>query len=170
MFHKAIDLEFKQGTVLELTFSNGNVKSYDMARLFDKYPQLRALEDRELFLSGRLAGRYGVIWNDELDIEAETVYQEGETVRTVKPPAGIAAGDAVLYARAVREMTQAELSVRTGIAQSDISKIERGVANPSVATLKKIADALDAKLVISFDIREEDRSRLSPVSRRFRRP
>ena len=32
----------------------------------------------------------------------------------------------------------------------DISKIERGVANPSVATLKRLAKGLGTELVISF--------------------
>ena len=40
MFHKAVDLKFKEGTILEMTFQDGLVKQYDMAVLFDKYPQL----------------------------------------------------------------------------------------------------------------------------------
>ena len=59
MFHKAIDLKYLEGTSLALTFRDGSVKKYDMASLFGKYPQLKQLEDRNLFLSGRLAG-YGV--------------------------------------------------------------------------------------------------------------
>ena len=47
-------------------------------------------------------------------------------------------------------MTQKELSEITGIDQSDISKIERGIANPSVGTLYRIAAALDSELVISI--------------------
>ena len=81
MFHKAIKLEFKEGTALQLTFQDGKVKRFDMAVLFDKYPQLLALRNRALFTSGRLAGYYGIIWNDDLDIEAETLYEDGETVR-----------------------------------------------------------------------------------------
>ena len=81
MFHKAIDLEFKEGTTLELTFQDGKVKSYDMAMLFIKHPQLRALEDRELFLSGNLMGGYGICWNDKLDIEAETIYEDGMDIK-----------------------------------------------------------------------------------------
>ena len=46
-----------------------------MATLFDKYPQLRALADLKLFLSGHLAGFYGIIWNDDLDIETKTIYE-----------------------------------------------------------------------------------------------
>ena len=77
MFHKAVNLEFQQGTSLVLTFQNGEAKSYDVSVLFSKYPQLKALKDRNLFLQGKLAGPYGIIWNDELDIEAETIYEDG---------------------------------------------------------------------------------------------
>ena len=70
MFHKAIKLEYKEGTTLELTFQDGKVKRYDMSALFGKYPQLEALKDRNLFTSGRLLGPYGIVWNDDLDIEA----------------------------------------------------------------------------------------------------
>lgn len=150
MFHKAIDLMFKEGTSLELTFQDGKVKAYDMSALFEKYPQLCALKDRDLFLSGKLLGAYGISWNDDLDIEAETIYEDGKTVRTVKPASNIMAGDAVAAARARKGLSQKELSIMTGIDQSDISKIERGTANPSIGTLNRIAEALDAKLVISI--------------------
>ena len=42
-----------------------------------RFPQLYALEDRKLFLKGRLLGWSGVVWNDELDIDCDTVYEEG---------------------------------------------------------------------------------------------
>ena len=151
MFHKAVKLEFNEGTVLELTFQDGQVKRYDMKVLFEKYPQLTALKDRELFTSGRLMGFYGIMWNDDLDIEAETIYEEGETVRVEKPAAGIMIGNAVSAARARKGLSQKALSEITGIDQSDLSKIERGVANPSVGTLSRIAEALDTKLVVSFE-------------------
>ena len=150
MFHKAIKLEFCEETTLELTFRDGKVKRYDMGTLFGKYPQLAALNDRELFLSGRLMGYYGIIWNDELDIEAETIYEEGVTVRTEKPAAGAVVGDAVSAARAKKGISQKALAEATGIDQSDISKIERGVANPSIGTLNRIAEALDAELVVTL--------------------
>lgn len=150
MFHKATNLNFKEGTVLEVTFQDGKVKQYDMSVLFDKYPQLTALGDRELFLSGKLMGPYGIIWNDDLDIEAETIYAEGLTVKTEKPAASVMVGNAVAAARAKKGLSQKELAEATGIDQSDLSKIERGVANPSVGTLKRIADALDARLIVSI--------------------
>ncbi|MBQ7605442.1 MAG: helix-turn-helix transcriptional regulator [Firmicutes bacterium] len=60
------------------------------------------------------------------------------------------AGDAVFSARARKGISQKELADATGIDQSDISKIERGVANPSIKTLQRIAEALDAELQISM--------------------
>ena len=95
-------------------------------------------------------GAYGIIWNDDLDIEAETIYQDGETVRLEKPAAFTMVGDAVSEARANKGLSQKELSDLTGIDQSDISRIERGIANPSVNTLNRIAQALDATLYISI--------------------
>ena len=96
-------------------------------------------------------GAYGIIWNDELDIEVETIYEDGITVRQEEVPVNLMIGNAISEARAKAGLTQTELSAATGIDQSDISKIERGAANPSVATLKRIADALGAKLSISFE-------------------
>ncbi len=150
MFHKAVDMRFLEGTALEVIFQDGKVKRYDMAMLFGKYPQLRALEDRSLFLSGKLMGSYGIIWNDDLDIETETIYEDGMTIREEEPAANQAAASAVASARAQSGMSQKQLAALTGIDQSDISKIERGVSNPSVATLERIARALGGRLSISI--------------------
>ena len=148
MFHKALEMKFLDGTALEVLFQDGKVKRYDMASLFDKYPQLNALQDRQLFLSGKLMGAYGIMWNDDLDIETETIYEDGVTVREEKLPANQAAASAVASARAMSGLSQKQLAAITGIDQSDISKIERGVANPSVATLERIAGALGGQLSI----------------------
>lgn len=45
-----------------------------------------------------------------------------------------------------RGMTQSELAAATGIDQGDVSRIERGSANPTEKTLLRIADALGADL------------------------
>ena len=150
MFHKAINLEFKEGTALEVTFQNGDVKRYDMSTLFSKHPQLRALEDRDLFLSGKLVGMLGIIWNDDLDISVESIYECGKLVRKEKVQANMLVADAVAEARSRVGLTQAQLAAATGIDQSDISRIERGVGNPSINTLSRIANALGAELNISI--------------------
>ena len=57
-----------------------------------------------------------------------------------------------MEARCNADITQKQLAELTGIDQSDISKIERGVANPSVSTLERIAEAVGGKLKISIEM------------------
>lgn len=57
---------------------------------------------------------------------------------------------AMIDARKRRNMTQKELAERTGIDQSDISKIETGNANPALSTLKRLADGMDMVLKLEF--------------------
>ena len=47
-------------------------------------------------------------------------------------------------------MTQKELSKLTGIDQADISRIERGLSNPTIKLLQKIADSLNMTLELRF--------------------
>ena len=47
-------------------------------------------------------------------------------------------------------LTQAELSEKTGISQADISRLENGTRNPSLALLNRIAEAVNSTLRIEF--------------------
>ena len=55
-----------------------------------------------------------------------------------------------LKARNEQNLTQSELAERTGIRQSNISRIEKGQALPSILTLSKIAHGLGKELQIKF--------------------
>ncbi len=57
---------------------------------------------------------------------------------------------AIIDARKQSGLTQKQLAERTGIAQADISKMERGNANPSLRTLKRLADGMGKTLQIAF--------------------
>lgn len=57
---------------------------------------------------------------------------------------------AFIDARKQSGLTQKELSKRTGIAQGDISKIEKGNANPSLKTLRRLAEGMNMRLKIEF--------------------
>ena len=54
-------------------------------------------------------------------------------------------------ARKARNISQVELSKMTGIIQADISRIENGKANPTLDVLKRLAEALEMKINISFE-------------------
>lgn len=56
----------------------------------------------------------------------------------------------IIDARQQSGLTQKELSERTGIAQGDISKLERGNANPSLRTLQRLAAGMGMKLRLEF--------------------
>ena len=57
---------------------------------------------------------------------------------------------AIIDARESSGLTQKELSVRTGIAQGDISKLEKGNGNPSVRTLQRLAAGMGMTLKLEF--------------------
>ena len=57
---------------------------------------------------------------------------------------------AMIDARKKTGLTQTELAERTGITQGDISKIERGNANPSLSTLKRLAAGMNMRLRLEF--------------------
>ncbi len=56
----------------------------------------------------------------------------------------------VIKARVEQNMTQEDLARKVGTKQSNISRLEKGNANPSLQFLKKIADSLGKELLISF--------------------
>ena len=57
---------------------------------------------------------------------------------------------AMLDGREAKAMTQKDLAEATGITQADISRLENGTANPSLRTLKRLADGMGMKLSIEF--------------------
>lgn len=57
---------------------------------------------------------------------------------------------AIIDARNNLNLTQKELSKRSGINQADISRIERGIANPTLKLLQKLAAGMDMELEIRF--------------------
>ena len=57
---------------------------------------------------------------------------------------------AMLKARDEQNITQSQLSDLTGIAQADINKMESGEADPTLNTMKQIAQGLGLKFGLMF--------------------
>ncbi len=57
---------------------------------------------------------------------------------------------ALVEARTSQNLTQKELSERTGIAQTEISKLEKGTRNPSIKLLQRLADGMGMVLNVTF--------------------
>ena len=149
---RAIKLVLKEGTTFDLYFLDGVVKRYDILSLSDKYPQLNALMDRELFLKGHLLGWGGVIWNDELDISSETVFEDGiDVTNEYDDVDNVVLGYKIKQKRLELNLSQEELCKIVGIDQSDLSKIEKGNANPTIKMLSRIAKGLNSKAFINLE-------------------
>ena len=57
---------------------------------------------------------------------------------------------AMIDARKSRNMTQKQLSEKTGITQADISRIENGTRNPSLKMMKRLAKGMGMVLKLEF--------------------
>lgn len=57
---------------------------------------------------------------------------------------------AMVAARIEAGMTQKELAEKTGIRQSNLSRIENGTSSPTVSTLARIAEGMGKRLKIEF--------------------
>ncbi|MCI7099777.1 MAG: helix-turn-helix domain-containing protein [Lachnospiraceae bacterium] len=76
--------------------------------------------------------------NSEFAEEYESIQPEMDVIR------------AIVEARTSKNLTQKQLSERTGINQADISKLENGTRNPSINLLKRLAEGMDMVLKIEF--------------------
>ena len=148
----AIKLVLKENTTFDVYYLDGVVKRYDILTLAKKFPQLNALEDRKLFLKGYLLGWSAVVWNDDLDIDVETPYYDGVDVTDEYDDIENAVlGYKIKDKRLDLNLSQAQLAGKIGIDQSDLSKIEKGNANPSLKMIKKIVSGLNAKITINIE-------------------
>lgn len=57
---------------------------------------------------------------------------------------------AMIDVRINQHMTQKDLSAKTGITQADISRIENGTRNPSLAMVKRLAEGLGMQLKLEL--------------------
>ena len=56
----------------------------------------------------------------------------------------------IIALRNTRKLSQEELAAMIGTKQSSISRLEKATHEPSLSTLEKICEALDARLVIQL--------------------
>ena len=152
MHYMALKVRFLEDVTLEMTFQDGKVIRYDMSQMFSKYPQLEELRrNRKLFESGHLdLTGFAVIWNDELDFDATSIYDDGEVVGFEETTLTQQIGFLLAKTRDEMNVTQKELSKRSHIDQGDISKIERGMGNPTVTKINKLFKALGKTISLTL--------------------
>ena len=83
LFHKVKDIAALPDMLLSVQFANGVTKLYDAKPLAGRFPVFAALRDEVLFRSvGVDQGGYGVIWNDDLDLSCDELWEHGVEIET----------------------------------------------------------------------------------------
>ena len=84
MFHKVKAVNALPDYRLSVQFVEGVTKIYDVKPLFAKWASFKALESALETFSGVEVdvGGYGIIWNDDLDLSCDELFENGKTVKT----------------------------------------------------------------------------------------
>lgn len=69
--------------ILEAEFTGGEIRQYDCRKLIDEFPAFQAMvRDPEIFMHPKVAcAGYGIVWNDELDVASEEIWEKGKVIR-----------------------------------------------------------------------------------------
>ena len=149
MYNRLTSISFEENLIIIAKFNDGKIVSYNIRQLYDQFPIFKKLEnDPLLFNNGIIApGGCGIIFNDEIDIACEELYENGTLISQEKvEDLNLQIGNLFSLEREKKRITQSELAKITNIHQAEISKIERGIGNPSIKTLERLAEGLGLKL------------------------
>jgi hypothetical protein len=84
MFHKVKNVSALPDFCLSVQFSEGVTKLYDIKPLFEKLPVFRYLKEHPEEFNGVSVdvGGYGIVWNDDLDLSCDELWEHGTQVDT----------------------------------------------------------------------------------------
>lgn len=77
------------------------------------------------------------------------IYERAAQSFEADAKAQIQLGRQIASLRVAQHLTQGELAKLTGVQQSEISRIERGVANPTTVTVARLARAFDKEITFA---------------------
>lgn len=83
MFHKVKSVSALPNYRLSVQFCEGLTKIYDVKPLFERLPVFASLQNEEDFFAVSVdVGGYGIVWNDELDLSCDELWENGVAVQT----------------------------------------------------------------------------------------
>ena len=153
MFIKITSLATLPDFILLVGFASGEYKQFDIKPLIDKYPPFKSLiEVNGLYEQAKIdIGGYGIVWNDDLDLSADGLYEQGTACL---PPENIEKYkqqliDELVRVRKEAGISQKQLEILSGIAQPCIARTETGTTDPKLSTLLKLLKPLGLTLSIT---------------------
>lgn len=83
MFHKVKNVTALPDYKILIQFSEGVTKIYNLKELIKNNPMFKNLKNKELFYNLEVdVGGYGIIWNDDIDISCDELFENGKTIKT----------------------------------------------------------------------------------------
>ena len=84
MFVKITSLATLPDFILLVGFASGEYKQFDIKPLIEKYPPFKSLiEVNGLYEQAKIdIGGYGIVWNDDLDLSCDELWENGVQVDT----------------------------------------------------------------------------------------
>ena len=153
MFRKITSLATLPDYVLLVGFSSGEFKQFDLKPLMEKYPPFATLKDVDgLYEQAKIdAGGYGIVWNDDLDISAEGIYEKGVACSAPDDIEKYRQNllSALVRARQDAGLSQKQLEILSGVAQPCIARTEKGTTDPKLSTVLKMLEPLGLTLSIT---------------------
>ncbi len=153
MFVKITSVATLPDYVLLVGFATGEYKQFDLKPLIEKYAPFKSLRQVEgLYEQVKIdVGGYGLVWNDDLDIAADGLYEKG---LPCAPPSDITAYrqklvEEFVKARKNARLTQKQLEVLSGIPQPCIARTEKGTTDPQLTTFMRMLQPLGLTLSIT---------------------
>ncbi len=153
MFVKISSVAALPDYILLVGFTTGEYKQFDLKPLIEKYAPFKSLaEISGLYEQVKIdVGGYGLVWNDDLDIAADGIYEKGTSC---EPPTDVEAYkqkliNALVTARKTVGISQKQLSILSGIPQPCIARTEKGITDTQLTTLLKMLAPLGLTLSIT---------------------
>ena len=83
MFHKIKNVTALPNYKLTIQFSEGVTKNYDLKNLIEKNKMFEKLKNEEIYYNVKVdVGGYGIIWDDDIDISCDELYENGKAIKT----------------------------------------------------------------------------------------
>ena len=151
MFHKITSLATLPDYILLVGFANGEFKQFDLKPLIDKYPPFATLKDVDGLYEQAKIDAGGIVWNDDLDISAEGIYEKGVACAAPDDVEKYRQNllSALTKARQDAGLSQKQLEILSGVAQPCIARTEKGATDPKLSTLLKMLEPLGLTLSIT---------------------
>lgn len=151
MFYKVKEVKALPDLKLWVRFIGGATKIYDVKPLLKKWEPFQAFKKHPaLFKKVQVdSGGYGIIWNDDLDLSCNELWNNG----VAENPRDVMATELLcnlVAARQKKGLSQRDIEEKTGIKQPVIARVENGDSDPQLSTLIKMASACGVSISCYF--------------------